>query len=130
MLPGRFQFSLLHLMLFMTAVAVGAAWLPTVWEPLKWICMLTAPIAGMCLPAHHFRGLDGFGRGVAFCGLFGYCGSMICAELVAQRTVPWLGQDWGLPLGILVGGFLGGAITGFIAGAAGAVVAKVLDDLT
>jgi len=117
-------------MVLMTAVAVGAAWLPKVWEPVKLICFGTVPIAGMCLPSHFFRGVDGFRRGVVLCGIFCYCGSMMFATKGAQVAGSWLGRDWGIPLGILAGGFLGGVVTGFLAGVVGAFVARLLEDLT
>lgn len=130
----RFQFSLWQLMLAMTAVAVGTAWIPRIFPygSGRFTILLAAivPLTAMFLVAHFFRGVAEFVTGVVLWSLPCLLLSIVCEAIVVDECGRWIGRSLIVPFGIVVGGLAGGAISSFLAGATGGVIAMLHDELS
>ncbi|HVX12714.1 MAG TPA: hypothetical protein VHC22_16150 [Pirellulales bacterium] len=128
------QFSLWQLMLAMTVTAVGAAWIPRIFPygSGRFTVFMAAaiPVSAMFLVAHFFRGVSGFSTGVVLGSLPCLFFSVMCEVTIINIWERSIGPSLCVPLGIVLGGLIGGALTAFLAGAAGGIVAMLYDELS
>jgi hypothetical protein len=134
----RFQFSLWQLMLVMTGIAVGSAWIPRIFPygSGSFTIFLAAalPLPSMFFVGRFFRGVTGFVTGIVVCLLPCFLLSVLCEVLVAATCQHWFGislrDSRSMMIGILIGGPVGGAVTSFLAGAVGGIMAILYDELS
>jgi hypothetical protein len=88
------------------------------------VLLVAGTVGGFALPLRCFGRIPGFSRGVAFGGLVALLGSTLLGQLFAGWMETVAGTDFGVPLGMGVGCFIGTSALSCFAGGIGAFFAN------